>query len=107
MILKSNKILTLVAGVDEEIVMEKNFCIVLRCVAGSHRYDDICEWTVEYGPYTNDEATKILAELKSSYSPMKKAAVREFSILKLEPKTVAEINVEIDRINAEARENFS
>lgn len=87
--------------------MEKNFCIVLRCVAGSRRYDDLCEWTVEYGPYTNEEVTTILAELNSSYSPTKNVAVREFSILKLEPKTVAEINVEIDRINTEARENFS
>lgn len=95
------------AGMDKEIEMEKNSCVVLRCAAGSQRYDDFQEWTVEYGPYTHEEATKMVAELKSSYSPMRKAAVREFSVLELKPLTVAEINAEVDRINTESADHYS
>ena len=84
---------------DKDIEMEKNFCVVAHCSCGS--LEEHTAWEMYYGPYTEEMATQMLAELLASHSPMTIATVKGFSMKKLEPKTVAEIMDEVQMTNKE------
>jgi len=79
--------------------MEKNHVVLMQCHQGDLDCDQ--EWNIYYGPYTEETATSMVAQLSASYSPTNDATVRGFVVFKLRPITVAEILVEAKKENGE------